>query len=99
MQNPITRLSPSAVRRLCEISGRSPSTLTRLFLAAYGKSPIDYLIERRLDQAEILCATTDDKLSDIASRCGFADASHLIRTFHRHGRTLPRRKIQANANL
>lgn len=75
-----------SVKRLCEISGRSPSTLNRLFLAAYGKSPIDYLIERRLDQAEILCTTTDDRLSAIASRCGFADASHLIRTFHRHGR-------------
>lgn len=88
-----------SVKRLCEISGRSPSTLNRLFLAAYGKSPIDHLIERRLDQAEILCATTGGRLAEIASRCGFADASHLIRTFHRHGRTLPRRKIQANANL
>ena len=78
-----------SVKRLCEISGRSPSTLNRLFLAAYGKSPIDYLIERRLDQAEILCTTTDDRLSAIASRCGFADASHLIRTFHRHGRKRP----------
>lgn len=87
------------VKQLCEISGRSPSTLNRLFLAAYGKSPIDHLIERRLDQAEILCATTGGRLAEIASRCGFADASHLIRTFHRHGRTLPRRKIQANANL
>ena len=82
-----------SVKRLCEISGRSPSTLNRLFLAAYGKSPIDYLIERRLDQAEILCATTDERLSAIASRCGFADASHLIRTFHRHGRALPQRKL------
>lgn len=81
------------MKRLCGISGRSPSTLTRFFLATYGKSPIDYLIERRLDQAEILCATTDERLSAIASRCGFADASHLIRTFHRHGRALPQRKL------
>ena len=81
-----------SVRRLCEISGRSPSTLTRLFLAAYGKSPIDYLIERRLDQAEILCSATDDTLTQIALRCGFADPSHLLRTFHRHGRTPPQRK-------
>ena len=81
-----------SVRRLCEISDKSPSTLTRLFLAAYGKSPIDYLIERRLDQAEILCSTTDDTLTQIALRCGFADTSHLLRTFHRHGRTPPQRK-------
>ena len=80
------------VKQLCEISGRSPSTLNRLFLAAYGESPIDYLIERRLDQVEILCSTTDDTLIQIALHCGFADTSHLLRTFHRHGRTPPRRK-------
>ena len=82
----------NTVKRLCEISGRSPSTLNRLFLAAYGKSPIDCLIERRLEQAEILCSATDDTLTQIALRCGFADASHLLRTFNRHGRTPPRRK-------
>ena len=78
--------------KLCDVSGRSPSTLNRLFLAAFGKSPIDYLIERRLDEAEILSATTDDTLGQIAVRCGFADSSHLLRTFHRHGRTPPQRK-------
>lgn len=80
------------VAKLCAISGKSSSTLNRLFLAACGKSPIDYLIERRLDQAEILCSTTDDTLAQIALRCGFADTSHLLRTFHRHGRTPPQRK-------
>ena len=80
------------VARLCAVSGKSPTTLNRRFLAAYGKSPIDYLIERRLDQAEILCTTTDDTLTQIALRCGFADTSHLLRTFHRHGRTPPQRK-------
>ena len=80
------------VKQLCGISGRSPSTLNRLFLAAYGESPIDYLIEQRLNQAEILCSTTEDTLTQIALHCGFADTSHLLRTFHRHGRTPPRRK-------
>ena len=80
--------------KLREVSGKSPSTLNRLFLAIFGKSPIDYLIERRLDEAEILCTSTCDTLAKIAARCGFADASHLLRTFHRHGRPLPRRKSQ-----
>ena len=80
------------VARLCAVSGKSPTTLNRLFLSAFGKSPIDYLIERRLDEAEILCSTTDNPLANIATRCGFADLSHLIRTFHRHGRTPPQRK-------
>jgi len=68
------------------VSGKSPSTLNRLFLAAYGQSPIDYLIERRLDAAEILRETTSETLAAVAVRCGFADASHLLRTLRRHGR-------------
>ena len=82
------------VEKLRSVSGKSPSTLNRFFLSAFGKSPIDYLIERRLDLAEILCSTTEDTLAAISTRTGFADASHLIRTFRRHGRPLPQRKSQ-----
>lgn len=84
---------------LCRVADKSPSTLNRLFRAAFGKSPIDYLIERRLDEAMILCASTDDPLAVLATRCGFVDASHLLRTCKRHGRNLPqRRSLPSHAN-
>lgn len=76
---------------LGRVAGKSPSSLNRLFRAAFGKSPIDYLIERRLDEAMILSTSTGDTLAAIATRCGFVDASHLLRTCKRHGRSLPRR--------
>lgn len=79
------------VKQLSAVSGKSPTTLNRFFLADFGKSPIDYLIERRLDEAEILVATTDKTLTQIALRCGFADLSHMLRTFHRHNRPRPMR--------
>ena len=75
------------MQTLRAVSGKSPSTLTRLFLAAFGTSPIDYLIERRLDRAELLRKTTTLQVSQIAASCGFNDASHLARTFRRHKRT------------
>ena len=74
------------LKTLRGVSGQSPSSLNRRFLAAFGKSPIDYLIERRLDKAELLRATTDSSLATIALQCGFADASHLLRTRRNHGR-------------
>lgn len=72
------------MQTLHSIAGRSPSTLTRLFRDALGTSPIDYLIERRLDRAELLRRTTQMPASQVAEACGFNDASHLARTFRRH---------------
>lgn len=75
------------MQELCGVTGRSPSALTRLFRDAFGTSPIDYLIERRLDRAELLKRTTRLPASRVAASCGFIDASHLARTFRRHRRT------------
>ncbi len=75
-----------SMQTLRAVSGKSPRTLTRLFFAAFGTSPIDYLIERRLDRAALLRKTTQLPVSQIAASCGFNDASHLARTFRRHKR-------------
>jgi AraC family transcriptional regulator len=42
-----------------------------------------YVAARRIERAKILITSTSERLSDIALACGFADQSHLTRTFGR----------------
>lgn len=68
--------------RLEAVSGLDRFALARQFRAAFGTSPYNYLIMRRLDRARRLLAQ-DLSLADAAFACGFADQSHLTRQFRR----------------
>jgi AraC family transcriptional regulator len=68
---------------LAAMTDRSPRHFTRLFRAATGFSPHQYVIRRRVERAKLLLATTDLPLVRIADDVGFADASHLTVHFRR----------------
>ena len=54
----------------------------RMFRAATGKTPHQYLTERRIERAKrILCDEQKTPLIDIAARCGFSSQSHMTRVF------------------
>jgi AraC family transcriptional regulator len=54
----------------------------RMFRAATGMTPHQYLIERRIERAKhILCDEEETSLIDIAARCGFSSQSHMTRVF------------------
>jgi AraC-like DNA-binding protein len=42
-----------------------------------------YVSRRRVERAKEMMVTTDQPLTAIASRCGFADQSHFGRVFRR----------------
>jgi hypothetical protein len=42
-----------------------------------------YVAVRRVERAKLMMASTGQRLTDIASACGFADQSHLNRYFRR----------------
>lgn len=65
--------------------------LTRLFRAATGVSPSDYLTQQRLRRAAEALRAGDDKLETIARRCGFSSANYFCRTFRQHVGTTPAR--------
>jgi len=69
---------------LCEISiltGLSVSQFGRAFKRSSGRSPYSYLLLVRLVRAKELMRVSDDRLSDVAISCGFADQSHMTRLF------------------
>jgi LacI family transcriptional regulator len=58
-------------------------TLEARFRRQLGRSPLTVITERRLSRARQLLADTDDPLDEVARRCGWATAAHLITVFRR----------------
>lgn len=68
--------------RLEAMTGLDRFALARQFRAAFGTSPYNYLVMRRLDRARRMLAQ-GTPLAQAAFACGFADQSHLTRQFRR----------------
>ncbi len=66
---------------LCRQCGVSVSTLSRLFKRHLNTSPVNYIIDRRLEQAKRLLSISDMSLKEIAERCGYRSQSFLSRSF------------------
>lgn len=67
----------------------------RLFKAASGQSPHEYVMTRRLERAQQLICHSALPLADIAVQCGFASAAHLSRRFRAHFGCTPSHMRQA----
>ena len=71
-------VSIAEVADACQLSR---SHFSRAFRQSTGKTPHEWLLERRLERAAALLRTTDLAIAGIAASCGFADQSHLTRSF------------------
>jgi AraC family transcriptional regulator len=77
-----------ALQQVAEACELSVSHFSRAFKETFRRPPYKWLIERRVDKARDLMATSRLPLADIATQCGFADQSALNRSFKRiHGMT------------
>jgi AraC family transcriptional regulator len=72
---------PLEVADLAAIAGMGPQRFGAAFKAATGRSPQQYLIGLRVDQARDLLVNSRLVIAEIALRCGFFDQSHLTTTF------------------
>ncbi|WP_208403612.1 AraC family transcriptional regulator [Paenibacillus sp. BK720] len=59
----------------------SPSQFTQKFTKQFGKNPMDYVTELRLQQAQKLLKETSLPMSAIASRCGYENEYYFSRIF------------------
>jgi AraC family transcriptional regulator len=66
-----------------------PAHLARAFRAHYNVTIAAYVRGLRLDWAARRLAATNDSLSTIAHRAGFADQSHFTRAFRKHAGVPP----------
>lgn len=71
------------VAELGTLIGQSEAHFSRAFRRTFGEPPRAFVIRRRLELAADYMVQTDESLSTIALRCGFADQPHLCRAFRK----------------
>jgi AraC family transcriptional regulator len=82
--------SPVSLQELADATGLGVRQLSRAFREATGRSPHQYLLHRRIEQAKLLIGR-GLPLAEVAGQCGFSDQSQLTRTFTRQVGTTPGR--------
>src|SRR5262249_24813659 len=75
--------SKLATRELAALVSFSRSHFSRAFKRSLGLPPMAYVAKRRVERAKLMMISTGEQLTEIALACGFADQSHLIRSFRR----------------
>jgi AraC-like DNA-binding protein len=84
LQDPLSIAQVAAYHSLC------PSHFSSLFRRHFRITPQSFLHQAQLQQVADLLTESDMTLKEIASQCGFVDASHLCKSFKRLYRTTPR---------
>ncbi|MGN0729839.1 AraC family transcriptional regulator [Treponema sp.] len=72
------------LEQLSTAAGFSPKYFCRVFKEMTGKSPVEYLNWFRISRSCSFLRETNEKLPDIAKKCGFKDFSYFIKIFHRY---------------
>lgn len=66
---------------LAKISHYSPRHFTRIFIATYHTTPLNYIISLRINHACSLLKESRLPISNIAFQCGFSDSNYFCRIF------------------
>lgn len=80
-------LNPSAnwnIQDICEQLCISRPYFHKIYLAAFGTTCTQDVIESRIAHARILLADTDDAVSVVSQQCGFETDVYFMRQFKRH---------------
>lgn len=73
--------------------------LVHSFTKQMGISPINYLINKRIEEAKNLLATTNHSIRDISSIVGFSNSSYFSQMFKKSTGTSPRGYKISHSNL
>ena len=73
--------SDLSIEDICKEFYVSPSTLRRIMLSAYYKTPIKYITEVRVKKAKNMLAYDNFSVNEIAEKCGFSSAHYFSRIF------------------
>ena len=79
------------VQEIAKQLGLSAGFFNRAFKAATGKTPHDYVVDRRISRARLLLRRADLGLAEIAAASGFSSHAHLTSQFRRRLGTSPSR--------
>lgn len=72
---------PITVIALADMAGMSPSHFARVFKAAFGISPINWLRRERISQAKRRLGDSNDRIQEVAMQVGYNDRFFFSRDF------------------
>lgn len=75
---------------LSQVAGMSPKYLCRAFREVFHKTPIDYLIDFRMEKACELLLEGRNSITEVAYLCGFNDSSYFSRCFRQYQNLTPK---------
>ena len=78
-----------STKQLSELCMMSDTSFRRKFKETYGISPIDYLLQLRIEQAEDFLLHSQLSIAEIALMCGFNDSGYFCRTFKKQTGVTP----------
>ncbi len=76
---------------LAALVGLSPGHFARLFKNSVGRSPFQYIIQRRVQKAKSLLTHSRLPVTDIAFEVGYEEVSNFIRAFRQQTGVTPRK--------
>ena len=74
---------PLDVAALARVAHASPAHFSRRFKQAYGETPHQYVLTRRVERAQELLRNTDMSVTDICLAVGFQSLGSFSSAFHR----------------
>lgn len=77
------------IKELANHIYRSPSHAINIFKNSFGKTPYDYMLERKIETAKMLLKNTNMKIGDVCTECGFTDGHYFSRYFKKCVGTSP----------
>ena len=80
---------PLTIASLARAAGLSPAHFSREFRRAFGESPHQYLLTRRLERAAALLRTTDRPVTEICFAVGWSSVGSFTTSFRRVYGTTP----------
>lgn len=78
-----------SLEMLAEITHVSKYHMVHVFTEEYGVSPINYLIQKRIEEGKKLLQTTDYSLALIGRTLGFSSPSYFSQVFKKHANCTP----------
>ncbi len=71
------------VQTIARRTGLNPRTLSRRFVEATGRSPLEYVQEMRVEEAKHMLELGSDRIEEVSAAVGYGDAAAFRRLFKR----------------
>lgn len=81
--------APHRLEQLAAVAGMSRASFSAHFIAAFGQSPHDFLVESRMRRAAKLLQTTNLPVKTVAAKVGYRSRSNFTRAFKAFYGTVP----------